>query len=437
MADITTDDNGVRYHCVGIGVGPANLSLASLLHSHPKISNLFLERKANFGWHDGQLVAGAALQVPLLKDLVTLSDPTNAFSFLAYLHAQGRIYHFVNSQFDAIPRQEFRNYLEWASRNNKNLAFGETVREVAFDGMFHVRTSRRTVLAENVAVGVGQRPWVPEHGAARLGPTQFHVHDYVDRAADVAGKRVAVVGGGQSGAEAVLDLLSRPGAMPRQVCWVSRRQNYFPIDDSPFTNDYYMPCHSDYFARLDLAARADFNAGQVLTSDGISLSTLRALYQRIYLLRFVAGAEGLAVLRPNREVVGLDGGPGAWRLTLRHNHHPGAPERIGADVVVWATGYRPEPMDFLAPLASRLEREHDEYRIDDSFAVRWDGPIDRNIFMQNSSRRQRGLAERNLSLIAWRSQRIIDRLRGVRTDDQQHSFIDWSVVPDDPMSGAR
>nr|BFE74324.1 hypothetical protein GCM10020092_076250 [Actinoplanes digitatis] len=85
------------------------------MHGHTEITNRFLERRPTFGWHDGQQMPGATLQVSTLKDLVTLSDPTNAFSFLSYLHEQGRLYHFINAQFDAVPRQEFRNYMQWAS----------------------------------------------------------------------------------------------------------------------------------------------------------------------------------------------------------------------------------------------------------------------------------------------------------------------------------
>jgi hypothetical protein len=38
-----------HYRCVGIGVGPANLSLAALMHSHPEITNLFVDKKESFG----------------------------------------------------------------------------------------------------------------------------------------------------------------------------------------------------------------------------------------------------------------------------------------------------------------------------------------------------------------------------------------------------
>ncbi|CAN0602546.1 unnamed protein product, partial [Ectocarpus sp. 12 AP-2014] len=49
---------------------------------------------------------------------------------------------------------------------------------------------------------------------------------------------------------------------------------------------------------------------------------------------------------------------------------------------------------------------------------------------QNASPKQRGLAERNLSLLAWRSQRILERITGTRTEPQLPSFVEWSPVPE-------
>lgn len=416
-----------RYKCVGIGVGPSNLSLASLLYSHPDVTNLFLDKNPSFGWHDGQQIPTATLQVSFFKDLVSLSQPTSFFSFMSYLHEQGKMYHYINAQFDAVPRQEFRNYLEWACRKNDNIVFGEEVLSVDFDGDFLVRTNRRTVAAENVAVGVGNQPWVPEPARDRLCETQFHVSDFMGKAVELAGKRVAVIGGGQSGAEAFLDLISRE-KLPRRVTWASRRGNYFPIDDSPFTNEYYTPSYSDYFANLDPNVRKTRNSQNLLTSDGISMATLREIYRRSYVHRFVHGCQDLLAFLPNREVVAVtEGAARCWEITVTSNDNPSVVETIEADVIVWATGYRSAAMDFLAPIEKRLERLDSEYRIDENFAIKWDGPPDRNIFVHNAAREQRGLADPNLSLIAWRSQRIVDRLRGTRTDDQLASFIEWSA----------
>ncbi|HKB30945.1 MAG TPA: SidA/IucD/PvdA family monooxygenase [Streptosporangiaceae bacterium] len=423
------DNNAhAHYKCVGIGAGPANLSLASLLYGHDDISNLFLDKKAAFSWHDGQQLPDTTLQVSMLKDLVSLADPTNRFSFLSYLHARGRIYHFINAQFDAVPRQEFRNYLQWACEQNKNIRFGENVRSVDFDGTFVVRTDRRTVTADNLSVGIGTRPWVPPLAADLPGDHQYHVSDIVTRGRDLGGKRVCVVGGGQSGAEAFLDLLCRPPhEQPRRVSWVTRRRNYFPIDDSPFTNDFYTPSHSDYYYGLAPAKREEFNAHQVLSSDGISEATLRQIYQRIYAHRFMDGNDDLVALCPNREVAAISQTSGGLGVRMTNGNHPGVVGQIDTDVIIWATGFRPARMDFLDPVAHRLHRAGDEFKIDQDFAIHWDGPADHNIFVHNAAEQQRGLADRNLSLIAWRSQRIVDRLRGVCSDEQLASFIDWSA----------
>jgi lysine N6-hydroxylase len=416
-----------HYHCVGVGVGPANLSLASLLHPHRELTNLFLERRESFGWHDGQQIPGASLQVSMLKDLVSLSDPTNPFSFLSYLHQSGHIYHFINAQFDAVPRQEFRNYLEWASRTNENIVFGETVHQVEFDRVFVLRTSRRTITADNVSIGIGHRPWVPPFAADLLGPGQFHVSEFVERGGGLGGKRVCVVGGGQSGAEAFLDLISRTGAeLPRRVTWISRRRNFFPIDDSPFTNDLYTPGYSDHFFSLSEERRARINHEDLLTSDGVSEATLRQIYQGIYTRRFIDGEVDLVALYPNRAVTTVRRGVDGWELELANADHPGTRGRVEADVVVWATGQRHAPLDLLQPIAHRFERAGGEYRIDRDFAVCWDGPEDRNVFLLNAALGQRGLADKNLSLNAWRSRRVIDRLLGTSSDEPRPGFIEWS-----------
>ena len=429
-------DRVQHLDCVGVGVGPANLSLASLLAGRPGMTGLFFERRADFGWHDGQQLADAALQVSMLKDLVSLADPTSPFSFLNYLHNSGRIYHFLNSQFDAVPRMEFRNYLAWAAARNPYVAFGEEVQSVDFDDaakVFRINTTKRAVTADHVSVGVGNQPWLPPLAQPFThDPRLFHISQFTSAASNLAGLRVTVIGGGQSGAEAFLDLINRPDdQLPRRVSWVSRRANFFPIDDSPFTNDYYMPDHSDYFAGLPATVRQTFNAQHLLTSDGISESTLRAIYQRIYTHRYIQHRPDLVALYPHRNLVGLEPSPSSagYELTLTHGQHPDLVENLDTDVIVFATGFRPSSMSFLAPLAGRLHTEDDEYLIDEHYAVQWDGPADHHLFLQNATRGQRGLADPNLSLLAWRSQRILDRLSGTASDQQDPSFIEWATKP--------
>ncbi|HEY0806618.1 MAG TPA: SidA/IucD/PvdA family monooxygenase [Pseudonocardiaceae bacterium] len=414
------------FDIVGVGVGPANLSLAALLYPHGDVRSLFLDLKNNFSWHDGQQLPDTTLQVSIFKDLVSLADPTNEFSFLSYLHDQGRIYHFINAQFQAVPRREYRNYLEWASRRIKSVVFGEQVRSIDFDGVFVVRTDQRVVTANNVAVGVGSRPWIPPAAPDRDTCSQFHVCEFVDKAAHLAGKRVAVVGGGQSGAEAFLDLVSRPAdELPSRVSWFSRRRNFLPIDDTSFTNDFFMPSYAEYFYGLDRATRDHINQQNILLSDGISEATLRAIYQRTYYHRFIADSPGLIKLYPNRTVTQVrEVGP-RWDMTVVNNDSPGRPHHVEADAVIWATGFRTGKSGLLAALEHRLEHDGDEYLVDRDYAIVWDGPRDRSIFVQNAVLAQRGLADKNLSLLAWRSQRIADRLRNVKREENLSSFVEW------------
>ncbi|NED57749.1 lysine N(6)-hydroxylase/L-ornithine N(5)-oxygenase family protein, partial [Micromonospora aurantiaca] len=84
---------------------------------------VFFEKQPEFGWHRGMLIDGATMQVHFLKDLVSLRNPASRFSFLAYLHARGRLVDFVNHKTMFPTRVEFHDYLEWTAA-----AFADRVR---------------------------------------------------------------------------------------------------------------------------------------------------------------------------------------------------------------------------------------------------------------------------------------------------------------------
>src|SRR3954469_20029524 len=90
---------------VGIGIGPANLSLAALLRPHQQIKAQFFDKRSEFQWHSGLMLPQAALQVPYLKDLVSLVDPTNELSFLSFLVKHKRLLCFINANFTQVLRR--------------------------------------------------------------------------------------------------------------------------------------------------------------------------------------------------------------------------------------------------------------------------------------------------------------------------------------------
>ncbi|VEA47959.1 L-lysine 6-monooxygenase [Salmonella enterica subsp. arizonae] len=82
-------------------------------------------------------------------------------------------------------------------------------------------------------------------------------------------------------------------------------------------------------------------------------------------------------------------------------------------MVIFATGYRPALPQILSPLMSRIAmRDECNFKVRDDFTLEWNGPKDNNIFAVNASMQTHGIAEPQLSLMAWRSARILNRALG-------------------------
>src|SRR5262245_29721436 len=92
---------------LGIGAGPANLSLAALLAPVDSLSVRLLEQRSAVSWHPGLLLPDAMLQVSFLKDLVTPVLPTSPYSFLSFLVEHKRFYRFISAGYDRPSRAEF------------------------------------------------------------------------------------------------------------------------------------------------------------------------------------------------------------------------------------------------------------------------------------------------------------------------------------------
>ena len=74
---------------IGVGLGPFNLSLASLLHEKSDLNYLFFDQKTQFEWHSGMQLPNTMLQVPFMADLVSMVDPTSPLSFFS-VHDKNR-----------------------------------------------------------------------------------------------------------------------------------------------------------------------------------------------------------------------------------------------------------------------------------------------------------------------------------------------------------
>jgi lysine N6-hydroxylase len=396
----------------GIGIGPFNLGLAALLAPISRIRAHFFERQESFDWHPGMMLPGTRMQTSFLKDLVTPVDPTSPYSFLSYLVKKGRFYRFINADFPRVRRIEFADYLRWVAEQLPNLSFGRSICEVDFDGSkFRLSFSDGSeVRCNNLAVGTGLVPHVPLWAVRHQGGSCLHSHTYVGAEFSAQNRIVAIVGGGQSGAEIFLDLMEGRRGRPAQILWITRRPGLDPLDETAFTNEYFTP---DYVSRLhglpsDL--RVPIVQSQKLTGDGVSPATLQELSQYLYDSDFLNPAERPYRIIPHREVRAMAKEKQGYRLHMR-NGFDQTDETAAADIVIVATGYRYRFPDCLAPIAQRISRDDEGYpELSLDYAARWDGPPSHRIYMQNAGRNSHGVADAQLSLTAWRSAVIINSL---------------------------
>lgn len=432
------------YDFIGIGIGPFNLSVAALAQDVQGFSSLFLEHKPHFSWHPGMMVPDCHMQTSFLKDLVSAVSPTNRHSFINYLVQHKKFYRFLTTEQRTVSREEFADYLCWAAERLDNLAFSQQVQQVSFDdqaGLFDIVTQRDHYRARHLCLGIGKQIQLP-NCVTEQNDRCFHASEMMLRTPELSGKRVTVVGGGQSGADLFLNILRGEWGQPTELHWVSRRNNYNALDEAAFANEYFTPDYLDSFSTLDDNARRQMLREQKLTSDGITSESLLAIYRAMYHRFDVLREKPWVRLLPSRSVVRIAPHGERQRLMLRHHLDHGE-EQLDADVVIFATGYRPARPAFLTPLAHRLRVGNEgEYRVNTDFTLNWDGPQENGLFAVNAGMHSLGIAEPQLSLMAWRSARILNRALGRDLFDLSTSplLIQWRSAcrePSQPEAAAQ
>ena len=116
-----------------------------------------------------------------------------------------------------------------------------------------ITTKSSEYITNNLVLGCGLTPYVPETCIKHISEEVFHGHNFLPNNRDFTNKKIAIIGGGQSGAEVVQHILNT--SAPEKILWFSKRVNFLPIDDSPFTNELYTPKYCDYFYELSDTSR--------------------------------------------------------------------------------------------------------------------------------------------------------------------------------------
>ncbi|MGO4741863.1 lysine N(6)-hydroxylase/L-ornithine N(5)-oxygenase family protein [Serratia quinivorans] len=424
-----------RLDFIGIGIGPSNLSIAALGSEIEGFSCQFLERKPHFSWHPGMILADSSMQTHFLKDLVTAVSPTNPYSFLNYLVKRKKFYRFLTTEQRTASREEFADYLNWAATGLGSLAFNQEVQQVEFDDQqrqFVVTTQNEVFYAKHLCVGIGKQIKLPDC-VTQQNDHCFHASEMMLRQPKLAGKRVAIVGGGQSGADLFLNIFQGEWGQPAQLSWISRRNNYNALDEAAFANEYFTPDYVEKFCTLNNAAKQHMLHEQKLTSDGITSESLLAIYRAMYHRFDVLREKRWVQLLPSRSVMALNAQDNFYQLETQHHLDLGR-ETVDADVVIFATGYQQARPAFLESLA--LTGPDGQYRITSDFTLDWEGAAENCVFAVNASMHHHGIADPQLSLMAWRSARILNRALGQNQFDLSATpaMIQWRSELEQPIA---
>lgn len=398
------------YDILGIGIGPFNLSLAALLSQVKDVNPIFFEAKPTFNWHEGLLFEDANITVSHLKDLVTLAQPTNPFSFTSFLHQKKRIYRYIINDQKYVRRREFNQYLQWVSQNIDFLRFGTPIVDLKYLGnRFAVTTVNQEVYqAKNIALGCGRVPRVPAMFQSHVGQDIFPAVNIRAQMNALKDKEIAIVGGGQTGAEILLQILSNRENLPKRIHWISSRKNIAPIDDSPYANELYVPSYATYHCRQDKKTREKLMQDNLLTADGITEDILRNIYRLLYDIEVIEGRHIVDYYLSSR-VTGVNKGANGYRMQVS-NKMTGQSQFIAVEKAVLCLGFEATMPRFIESLMPQMDLEDGKFMLNEDFSVKWAGGGENKIYALNAGRHVFGLAESNFALMAWRSAVIVNSL---------------------------
>ena len=459
-----TIQHGAVADILGIGFGPANIALAiALAESKAPFSIQFLERRDVPGWHPDMLLDGADIQNNPLRDFVTPRNPRSKFTFINFLHEQGRLFDYLNLGLEFPLRKDYARYIVWvASHFREIVEYGRDIQSIDVieprtsrgTKLYEVRTSDGAVyLARSLVMGTGRTPNIPSAFRSLLGSEIFHFTEYLGRIKAMpqspAGgpRRFCVVGGSQSAIEITLDLLKRfPGC---EVVNVSRNFSYRLKDTSPFSEHVYFPEFVDLF--FDAPSKSKDALWEQLKYTNYSSADANVI-QELYLKMYEQRLEGGNAIRLmfNSNVERVTTNSGRVSLDIR-NIHTGKVESVAVHAVVLATGFRnlgtgPNGERYpalLANLAGSLKSTADgvlEIGRDYELSGRSGGDAVPPIYLNGLCESSHGFGDAgSFSLLAIRSDRIgrslARQLGGMEEPGQRRREIPTHLVPE--FSGVR
>ncbi|MCW8377160.1 lysine N(6)-hydroxylase/L-ornithine N(5)-oxygenase family protein [Streptomyces justiciae] len=429
------------YDILGIGFGPANLALAIALEErNSPLTARFLEARPSPEWQPGMLLDGSDIQNHPSRDLVTLRNPRSRYSFLNYLHEQGRLLRHLNLPSEFPLRKEYAGYIRWAAGFFSHLvdcnqrAEGLQVVEENGERLYEVTTmSGRRYLGRTLVMGPGRTPYIPAPYDSLRGERVFHLTQYLPKLASLTASgepaSVAVIGGSQSAVELALDLGRR---FPRtRVTTYTRSHSLRQKDTSPFSEEGYFPEFTDYYFRASREGKRALDAYMHPTNySSADIDVLRELYLEIY-EQELDGDQRLFV-RGNLEAVSVAEVGGRVNIDFRERN-TGETVTDSVDFAVLATGFRnmgPGAHEELCPplmagLASRFAKESDgRLEVSGDYALKPVVDGTPPLFLNGLCESSHGIGDAgSFSLLSLRAATLTDSLSAVLSSNDRSAVL--------------
>lgn len=416
--------NSTIHDLIGIGFGPSNMALAialkETLPDDGRFNYCFLEKKSDFVWHGNMLLDSSRMQISFLKDLVTLRNPASEFTFISYLHQQQRLKDFINLKTFFPSRHEFNGYLSWVAGHFADRCHYQeevlAIDPVLIDGKVDTLRVRSRLAggieqiryARNVVLSLGGTALVPAQFQSWRGDGRvFHSSQYLE-AMDALQQpaRVAVVGAGQSAAEIFLDLNQRLPAV--QVDLLSRAMVMRPADDSAFVNEIFNPEYTDYiFSRSSHARKCLLDELSNTNYAVVDVNLIESLYGVMYQQKVRNQQQHRVLFRHEIRALQQDPERPQGLLAEVHNLDQGSASMQAYDAVILATGYdRQLHRNLLSSMTTWLE----DMQVERDYRLRTNAACRAGIYLQGCCEETHGLSDTLLSVLAIRSQEIVDAL---------------------------
>jgi lysine N6-hydroxylase len=209
-------------------------------------------------------------------------------------------------------------------------------------------------------------------------------------------------------------LLDRFAEAEVQITWVTHETAFRALDKGNFSREAYSAGYGTAFARLPLGLRETTIREERDIAYGITPEMAKSLYQRLYSLKHLKGptTKGPAVhMQPNIEVIEVHEDSEGAVVTAR-DLQSGETRAALYSCVILCTGFEDRSVFdsaiIGAGLKSRIGRRDDRR----GYAVVWDGPDDRMIFVQSENLKTHGLGDANFVTAPGRNACILNAILG-------------------------